>query len=95
MFRSLLGHSPSKTNFTIAPMNNYELEFEMEFLDQVKPPLVLGKDTMVIMLEDRPCLVKFKRERELSPNQVKNFAAMVFEEEPENKVLIPPLIEGV
>lgn len=66
----------------------------MEFLHQVKPPLVLGKDTMVIMLEDRPCLVKFKKERELSPNQVKNFAATVFEEEPKNKVLIPPFDRG-
>lgn len=96
------------TNFTIAPMDDYELVFEMEFLDQVKPLLVPGKDTMLIMHEDRPCLVKFKREGELSPNQEKKglphgertFAAMVFEEElptdkPANEVLTPPMIEGV
>ncbi|CAI9099262.1 OLC1v1036050C1 [Oldenlandia corymbosa var. corymbosa] len=85
-----IGNWSGTASFSIAPMDDYGLVFGMEFLDQVKPIIVPSNDTMVILQGEKPCVVKFRRENEISPSQLNKglkrgehtFAAMVFEEEP-------------
>ena len=66
-----LGQWTSTTNFSVAPIDEYEVFFDMRFLDHLRPSMVAHENTILITQEGKPCIVNVCQEMELSPHQLK------------------------
>ena len=65
-----LGQWTGTTSFSVASIDEYEVFFDMRFLDHLRLSMVAHDNTIWFTKGDKPCIVNVCRDIELSPRQL-------------------------
>ena len=58
------------TNFSVIPIDDYEMFFGMCFIDYLRPIMILHEDIILITQESKSCVMNVCRKMKLSPYQL-------------------------